>query len=78
MVRKSGANRYEALIETIFARHYVGQTEFVFEREELEQVATELGIKLPRNLGDVIYSFRYRTMLPPRVTKTASEGMDYR
>lgn len=66
------ANRYAALIERIFLRHYTpGATSFEFEREELPEEAEALGIDLPKNLGDVLYSFRYRVALPDAITKTA-------
>ena len=69
-------NRYAALIEKIFVTHYrPGQTEFVFERDELSTTATTLDIALPKNLGDVLYSFRYRVPLPESITRTAQEGM---
>jgi len=69
-------NRYAALIEKIFVTHYrPGQTEFVFERDELSTTAATLGIVLPKNLGDVLYSFRYRVPLPESITRTAQEGM---
>lgn len=38
------------------------------------RVADELGLTLPKNLGDVIYSFRYRTGLPPSVLAKAPAG----
>jgi hypothetical protein len=54
--------RYEQLIEAIFIKHYIpGSTEFLFDRQDIELTARELDIALPKNLGDVIYSFRYRT-----------------
>ena len=38
-------NRYKAIIQTIFERHYHSdQTEFEFSRKEMENVARELGI----------------------------------
>ena len=68
-------NRYSQIIERIFFRHYQeGAKEVQFERTELETVAAELNIKLPKNLGDVVYSFRYRTILPESVRKKAPEG----
>ena len=68
-------NRYERLIEAIFKAHYrSGMTEFHFKRDELSATASELGIELPKNLGDVIYSFRYRNMLPESVSGTANLG----
>ena len=69
-------NRYAALIERIFQTHYrAGMENFTFKREELSKTARQLGIALPKNLGDVVYSFRYRVALPESVTKTARPGM---
>jgi len=69
-------NRYSALIETIFQAHYQsGMQGFYFERDELSTTAAKLGIRLPKNLGDVIYSFRYRVALPDSITQTATPGL---
>lgn len=71
-------NRYSALIEQIFHAHYrEGMRMFDFEREELSATAAALGIKLPKNLGDVVYSFRYRVPLPESVTQTAETGLSW-
>jgi hypothetical protein len=68
-------NRYSLLIAQIFERHYsVGVEQFEFERDELAVVALELNISLPKNIGDVIYSFRYRLPLPPSI-KSTETGM---
>jgi hypothetical protein len=73
-----GANRYSRIIEKIFFSHYQeGKEEFVFDREELERVAAELQIKLPKNLGDIIYSFRYRVALPDSIQSKAPAGKDW-
>lgn len=74
----SKINRYSQIIEAIFFNSYKnGITEIPFTREEIEQTASKLGIKLPKNLGDVLYSFRYRTTLPISIIETASEGFDW-
>lgn len=71
-------NRYAAIIKTVFDRHYSeGATSFLFEREEIVAVAAELGIRLPKNLGDVVYSFRYRNELPEAITATSPQGMSW-
>ncbi len=71
----NNANRYTQIIERIFlSRHAEGVQEVAFEREDIVTVAAELGIKLPKNLGDVIYSFRYRTALPASIQAQAPEG----
>lgn len=68
-------NRYAAIIERIFSSKFKAGTKQVdFERVEIETVARQLRIKLPKNLGDLIYSFRYRADLPERIRTTASQG----
>jgi len=76
MIRKP--NRYSVIIKEIFDRHYrKGQTQFEFTREEFVEIARELRIALPKNLGDTIYSFRFRTALPPGIVATAPKGMEW-
>jgi hypothetical protein len=71
-------NRYTQILEAIFARHFrEGVNEIDFERVEINQVADELGIALPKNLGDVLYSFRYRTELPKAITSKAPKGFEW-
>lgn len=68
-------NRYARIIERIFFTYYTDGARVVrFQRSDIERVATELGIKLPKNLGDVLYSFRYRTQLPDTIRDKAPEG----
>jgi hypothetical protein len=71
-------NRYSALIEALFKKHFrKGLLEFDFERDELLSLAADLGIALPKNVGDVIYSFRYRVDLPATITRSAKKGMEW-
>jgi len=71
-------NRYEQIIENVFFSHYkAGTASFEFERREIEQQARKLKIRLPKNLGDLIYSFRYRIALPESVRKTATRGKEW-
>lgn len=71
-------NRYTRILDAIFARHYKkGVVEISFERDEIKQVADELGIQLPKNIGDVLYSFRYRALLPKSITSKAPEGYEW-
>ena len=70
--------RYARLIEAIFLRkHEKGMEEVPFQREDLVQAAAELGIDLPKNLGDVVYSFRYRESLPAAVREHAPAGLEW-
>lgn len=71
-------NRYSQIIERIFLTyHQAGMKEVMFERTDIERAANQLGINLPKNLGDVLYSFRYRTALPDRIRAEAPEGMTW-
>ena len=71
----SSQNRYAAIIEAIFlAKHEHGQREVAFERQDIVAFASELHISLPKNLGDLIYSFRYRTALPESILTQAPKG----
>ena len=45
-----------------------------FERNDIATFASKLSIELPKNLGDLIYSFRYRTELPTSILEVAPEG----
>ncbi len=68
-------NRYGGILAHIFASHYEpGSRSFEFERTEIEAAAKALKIELPKNLGDLIYSFRFRATLPVSILKTVAEG----
>lgn len=72
------ATRYEQIIERLFFDNYSpGASEVPFGRDEMEKVAGELGIALPKNLGDVIYAFRYRVPLPEKIRKTAKGSKEW-
>ena len=69
------SGRYAAIIEAVFHASYEpGDTSVAFEREDLAVAAQRLGLTLPKNLGDVLYSFRYRAELPSSVLATAPAG----
>lgn len=68
-------NKYVAIIERIFLSKFKkGLREIDFHREEIAKAARDLKIELPKNLGDVIYSFRYRATMPDSIASTAGEG----
>ncbi len=65
-------NRYSSIIRGIFLSKFKpGAREVDFEREDIERFARKLKIRLPKNLGDLIYSFRYRAALPEEIQSTA-------
>ena len=72
---ESSTNRYAAIIERIFHDRYSdGDTSIGFQRQDIIETAQALEIDLPLNLGDVIYSFRYRTPLPSSIQALSAEG----
>ncbi|HEX5151732.1 MAG TPA: hypothetical protein VFW07_09795 [Parafilimonas sp.] len=72
------ANRYSQIIEAIFLKSYKkGVTEIPFTREDIVNTAQKLKMPLPKNLGDVLYSFRYRASLPETIIKKAPEGFEW-
>jgi hypothetical protein len=71
----SEGNRYSRLIAHVFAaKHKPGVKMVEFVRAEIEKAAADLSIDLPKNLGDVVYSFRYRTDLPASISSRAPMG----
>lgn len=66
---------YASIIAKIFhAKHKPRSREVPFEREDIVRFAKKLRTDLPKNLGDLVYSFRYRASLPDSIQKTAGKG----
>jgi len=71
-------NRYSRILERIFqSQHQTGMTVIPFSREELAAACAEMGIKAPSNVGDVLYSDRYRAGLPAPIRTTAPENYEW-
>ncbi len=71
-------NRYAEIIAEIFRKIYIpGDTRVAFGRDEFATVAKEKSIILPKNLGDAIYSFKYRVSLPASIVDTAPAGYEW-
>ena len=71
-------NRYQKLIEKIFFDGFEENISVIpFERAQLESSADELKNTLPKNLGNVIYSMRYRASLPQSIIETQPSGMEW-
>ena len=69
---------YDAIILHVFKAHYrKSKQRFLFLREEIAEAAKTLGVKRPKNLGDVVYTYRFRKQLPERVRKTAPAGKEW-
>lgn len=75
---KETANRYTRIIEAIFMKYYQdGMEKVPFSRVDIETAAEQLDIELPKNIGDVIYSFRYRAALPDSIVNKARPEMHW-
>lgn len=71
-------NRYKALIEKVFFdRLEEGAVRVEFDRNDLQEAAKKLGIALPKNLGDIVYSTRYRSPMPESILATQPEGKEW-
>jgi hypothetical protein len=69
------ASLYSKIIDRIFHTKFrAGAQQVDFERADIERFAKELGVRLPKNLGDLIYSFRYRKALPADIRNKAGRG----
>jgi hypothetical protein len=51
--------------------------EFEFARDELETMAAELEMKLPKNLGDILYALRFRIGYPDSIVATQPVGQEW-
>jgi len=66
---------YSSIIEHLFRSKYKpGMREVDFERKDIEKAAGILSVLLPKNLGDVVYSYRYRKKFPESIGTTADAG----
>ena len=72
------SNIYDRIIIELFQRHWKPDiTEFEFSRDEFEEIIDQLGIERPRNLGDIIYTFRYRKPFPSAILETQSGNLQW-
>ena len=77
-VPDTSTRRYQEIIEKVFLDRFTsGATAVPFERAELTEAAKTLGHAVPKNLGDVVYSFRYRRELPESITSRAPSGREW-
>lgn len=73
------ASDYDRIIERIFQSKYKGATTrtFRFSRDDIIDAAKVIGVKRPKNIGDVPYSFRYRRRLPSSILDTCPQGKEW-
>jgi hypothetical protein len=76
--KKRPPNRYAQIIEHIFwSKYSEGSKGIDFTRAEFDDTAKLLGVVSPKNLGDILYSFKFRTSLPAKILKTAPAGKEW-
>lgn len=69
---------YVQIIEKIFFDHYKkDHRPFAFPRDDILAAAKKLKVTEPKNLGDVIYTFRFRQKLPIKIRNTAKKGTEW-
>jgi len=68
----------QQIIETIFLEQFSPDSQEVsFTRDDLVAAAKALGVPRPKNLGDIVYSLRYRVPLPEAVRRQAPPGREW-
>jgi hypothetical protein len=73
---------YNRIIESVFAdKRPAGSRRFGFSRDDLLKAASKLGLEIhgdetvvARNIGDIIYAFRFRKDFPASILRTAPDG----
>ena len=76
--KKGKTSAYAAIVAHIFHNGYKpGIKKIPFSRDEIVTAADKLNVALPKNLGDVMYSYRYRKDLPLDVVKTQPHGYEW-
>ncbi len=62
----------------MFERRYAGSPGPIeFTRDEIIGAAQELGLPRPKNIGDIVYTFRYRKQLPDSIKDTTPKGKEW-
>lgn len=68
----------QRIIANIFSKYYRPERrEVPFTREDLILAAEEIGEPRPKNLGDIVYSLRYRVPLPDSIREKAPPGREW-
>jgi len=80
---KSKKEDYKKIITEVFLRHYSpGKTRFTFTRSELLAAAARAGVQIldaedeesmTKNIGDVVYTYRFRREFPKEIRETAPD-----
>ncbi len=78
MSATSNESLAQRIITWIFTEKFkAGLHEVAFRRDDLIAAAESLGEPRPKNLGDIIYSLRYRVSLPDSVREAAPPNREW-
>lgn len=78
MAKTSKKNRYALILADIFRRkHKRGMRKVPFSRDEIVKTASKLGMPPIKNLGDLVYTFRFRSDFPDSIAEKAPKGTDW-
>jgi hypothetical protein len=78
VIRLKKETKYDRIIMRIFELGYISHTRRIrFTRDDIVQVMDELRIPRIKNLGDIVYSYRYRKSLPISVQHAAPAGYEW-
>lgn len=69
--------KYDRIISEVFRTHFDGTASFEFARSSIAEAAIGLGLSPPKNLGDVVYTYRSRRDLPEQIQRTTTVGRDW-
>ncbi len=69
--------KYDRIISRVFATYDSGGASFTFPRTAIAEAADELDLAAPKNLGDVIYTYRSRRDLPEEIQQRAETGREW-
>jgi hypothetical protein len=76
--RKGEPNRYELILVHVFEHKFAPGSDLVpFTRDDLVDAAAELKVKRPKNIGDLVAYFRYRSPLPEQIVQNAPVGRSW-
>jgi hypothetical protein len=71
------ANKYDQILEVAFNEGYQpGATEVLILRSRIEEISRSLGLNI-KNLGDLIYTVRYRRPMPTSIADLAPPGHEW-
>lgn len=70
--------RYDQIIDHVFHKNFrPGARRIAFSRDELIVASDDLGFPRIKNLGDIPYSYRFRTRLPESILSLAPKGTEW-